>query len=273
MSDVSNVWDALRKRFESQEYAVFEEVRSETGFGRGPIRTADMIAMGLWPSRGLDIHGIEIKVDRGDWLKEKRDPEKAERIARYVDHWWLAVSDKDLVRDGELPAGWGLMALMKGRMHTVKVAPKRKAAPLDRRFIASLLRAAQRHRDRSVKKLQEELLRQTGAQKLIDEAYQRGCEDTDKRLSYEQRARIAEVERLREVLEQHERATKTFYEKSGIAFTDWEAGRIGEAVRVVLGGGAGPLEQSLRSLETTAIQIHQGIAAALKGLDGIPKPG
>lgn len=52
---------ALRQKFPAQEYALFFEVRSATGFP-GRLRSADALAMSLWPSRGLELHGFEIKV-------------------------------------------------------------------------------------------------------------------------------------------------------------------------------------------------------------------
>ena len=39
------------------------------GFAGGG-RYADAIAMNLWPSRGLAVHGFEIKISRGDWQRE-----------------------------------------------------------------------------------------------------------------------------------------------------------------------------------------------------------
>jgi hypothetical protein len=52
--------------------------------------------MSLWPSRGIELHGIEIKVSRNDWLKELGDPAKADEIARFCDRWWVAAGDESI---------------------------------------------------------------------------------------------------------------------------------------------------------------------------------
>jgi hypothetical protein len=92
-------------------YTRAEHVKVAAGFAAQ--RICDYMAMDLWTGygalRGPKLHGHEVKVSRSDWLTELRDPEKAEAFRRYCDFWWLVVSDKDIVKPGELPAGWGLM--------------------------------------------------------------------------------------------------------------------------------------------------------------------
>lgn len=56
---------ALKRRYAQPECAVVFEVAQATGFSAN--RHLDAIAMELWPSRGLALHGIEIKVDLYDW--------------------------------------------------------------------------------------------------------------------------------------------------------------------------------------------------------------
>jgi hypothetical protein len=46
------------------------QVGDATGADVG--RHADVVVMGLWPSRGLKLMGFEIKAGRGDWLGELR---------------------------------------------------------------------------------------------------------------------------------------------------------------------------------------------------------
>ena len=54
----------------------------------------------------------------------------------------LVVSDKALVKPGELPEGWGLIALDKrGSLRTVTSAPKLTPAPMPKKMLAGLLRA------------------------------------------------------------------------------------------------------------------------------------
>jgi hypothetical protein len=55
--------------------------------------------------------------------------------------WWVVVSDARIVRDGELPDDWGLMAMRNGRLAVIKKAPCREALTLTPTRLAALLRA------------------------------------------------------------------------------------------------------------------------------------
>ena len=143
----------------SVRYAYAEHVRSHAGFDAR--RTADFIAMDLWPMKGLHLHGHEVKVSRSDWLTELRDPSKAEEFKRYMDRWWLVVSDRSIVKPGELPDGWGLMAPDKhadnarpgvrthGNLRVIRPAPILTPEPMPRTMFAALLRAVSKtaHRE------------------------------------------------------------------------------------------------------------------------------
>ncbi len=63
--------------------------------------------------------------------------------------WWLVVPDAAMVRPGELPEGWGLMALAGGRLRAATRAPLRQPRPLPPERLAAFatdLRAtARRH--------------------------------------------------------------------------------------------------------------------------------
>src|SRR5690349_4873984 len=87
----SQIREALRERYAPPAWAFFEEVGNATGIRSS--RWADAVAMGLWHSRGIDIHGFEIKCNRNDFIRELRDPSKAEAVAEHCDFWWLAVGD------------------------------------------------------------------------------------------------------------------------------------------------------------------------------------
>ena len=140
----ADVIAALERRYNvtvgnGRRYATAYGVRSHAGFDAR--RTADFVVMDLWPSGGLRLHGHEVKVSRSDWLRELKDPSKAAEFIPYMNCWWLAVSDKRIVRPGELPDDWGLLALRGEHMTVVKPAPKRDAKPLPASRLAALLRA------------------------------------------------------------------------------------------------------------------------------------
>lgn len=125
-------------------YICAEHVRAGAGFEQ---RTADFIAVDTWESSmrqgWLTVHGVEVKVSRSDWLRELKDPRKAAEGMRYASHRWLAVPDPAIVREGELPDGWGLLCYAQSRGLIAKVAAADYGGePLSPSAIAALLRAA-----------------------------------------------------------------------------------------------------------------------------------
>jgi hypothetical protein len=136
--EAAEVLSVLKKRYAPPEWAFIEEVGDATGTRQS--RSADAVAMNLWPSRGLEVHGFEVKVRRPDWLSELKDPAKSAAIQRFCDRWWVVTGARDIVRVEELPPTWGLLSAAGGRIVCVKEAPKLEAVPPDRGFVASVLR-------------------------------------------------------------------------------------------------------------------------------------
>ncbi len=136
-----DIWELIRKTYPSKEYVLLSEVRDAAGFNAS--RSADGIAMNLWPSRGLELTGFEIKKSRTDWLKEKNQPEKAENIFKYCDRFYLiAGNDKVILNENEIPKSWGYMLAKGSRLVVVKEAPKLKPKECSRTFLASMLKRA-----------------------------------------------------------------------------------------------------------------------------------
>lgn len=106
------------------------------------LRTADFIALDTYESKGLDVHGHEVKVSRSDWLHELADPTKADAWKRYCNRWWLVVPDASIVRAGELPTGWGLLTIRGGKLHAAHRAPLLEPLPMPKPLWISLMRAA-----------------------------------------------------------------------------------------------------------------------------------
>jgi hypothetical protein len=101
------------------------EVGWNNGGGQGGC---DAIYVGFTSTSGRVLTGHELKVSRADWVKEMESPGKADAWADQCHQWYLVVSDPDIVREGELPPGWGLMVpnpRTKTRMD-VKVRPEHK---------------------------------------------------------------------------------------------------------------------------------------------------
>lgn len=106
------------------------------------LRIADFIAIDTHQSKGLEVHGHEVKVSRSDWLHELADPSKADAFKRYCNRWWLVVPDASIVRPGELPDGWGLLALRSGALHAFHRAPTLDPLPIPKPIWISLMRSA-----------------------------------------------------------------------------------------------------------------------------------
>lgn len=146
---------AMRRQWKAPAHAILWEVGDATGARHS--RLADAVIMGLWPSRGIDLEGVEIKTYRSDWLRELGNPAKAETIARYCDFWWVHAAP-DVVKAEELPAGWGLR-IYDGRIWTTPVpAVRRQAEPISREFLAALLRRSDQMNEKEARRVADELL-------------------------------------------------------------------------------------------------------------------
>jgi hypothetical protein len=236
---------ALAEKFAAPEYVLLPQVRNCTGLSK-QIRTADAIAMSLWPSRGLHLHGFEMKADRRDWLREKKDPAKADEIARFCDYWWLVAGEKDVVRDDELPPTWGLL-VPRGQALVIKSpAPLLTAQPCDRAFLAALLRKAQEY---------------VVPQAQIDEAVRRAVEqeqaDWKKYADAELRGVKRDLTNLLTTVRDFEQASGVLIEHA------WNVGKIGHVVRFVLDGGIEQAKRDLANLHGQAEAITQQIASIM----------
>ena len=137
----------LREKFAPPAYALFEEVKNQTGYQKRAERYADALALSLWPSRGITMTGFELKVSRGDWRKELDDPAKAAEFSKYC-HAWYVVAPEGIVERLELPATWGLIEVPtagRKRLVTKVEAPKLTPEPWDQAFVAALLRRQAEH--------------------------------------------------------------------------------------------------------------------------------
>lgn len=130
---------ALRLAHPLPEYVTLFEVPESTGTHYGS--RADALVITTLASRGFEMCGFEFKVSRADWLGELKNPAKADRIARYCDRWCV-FAPSGVVREAELPVGWGLWELLPAGGIRRSVQPAtREPEPMPRAFVASLMRA------------------------------------------------------------------------------------------------------------------------------------
>lgn len=236
---------ALRQKYCSDArgsaiaYAMLEEVRSETGYS-GHGRYADALVMSLWPSRGLELFGFEIKASRSDWVKELEHPEKAEPIFQYCDRWYLVAGSDNIVKPGELPPTWGLM-LPRGQQLVIKTeAPKLEPQPITREFLASIFRSTAREID-------------------IEPQLKQACDS-----SYEAGYKTGKEQGLKFGSSAGATLAK-FEETSGIKLDRaWEAGDIGAAVKRVMAAEHLKIKDQLQWHRKAMERILGSIDAALQ---------
>jgi len=236
---------ALRKRYLLPEWVFAAEVN----VGR---RRADAIALNTFPSRGFEVHGFEIKCNRGDLLKELKDPQKADEVAAFCDRWWMVVGDRSIVDPGEIPLTWGLMW-----PHGKSVIVKKQAEPLrndaatrwDIGFFSLFARRALLQDD-GEKPFQAQL------DAAMDEGIRQGKKVHESRMNY-----------LQEELERTKANLATFEETSGIKITRWDGQgqhrRMGEAVKVLMQRGVSDrhinrLDREADELEKLAKELREG---------------
>lgn len=158
-------------------------------------RRADAVHIGLWASRGAGtVEVCELKISRADWLKELKDPKKAEAWWPYCHVFWLVVPCEGIVQDGELPRGWGLMMPGgRGRRFKVIVKPEERKAELTPALLRTLLTNTETVRVNALRR-QEQMLRQKFYEQEQQTRRQRGV------FSEKDRRRLELLDRLEKAL-------------------------------------------------------------------------
>jgi hypothetical protein len=173
----------------------------------------------LWTSRGLVIIGFEVKVSRGDFLSELKNPAKSEAIMKFCDHWFV-VTPKDVVRDGELPKTWGHMEVNGRGCRVVKDAPDLEPIPITRVFMAAIARTVHKNEF-----MPEEI------QAKIDKAAK------DAR-TYEKASASYTVASLESEKKSLKDSINNFQETSGLKIDTYRGPKIAEAIRVMTEKGS-----------------------------------
>lgn len=251
METTDQVMQALENKYQAPIYAFLRNVGNATG-GRCH-HYADAIAMCLWASRGLNLIGFEVKVSRGDWLKEFKKPSKAEAIADYCDEWYLVIGDESILRFGELPADWGLMVPhTKTELKIVRESKRNvKPKPVDKFIMAAILRRAT-----------EQLLPES--QKMQE--YQRGLKDGEES---EKRHKCNELDWGQKRSERLQKVIADFELASGVDInSSWNsAEKIGDAAKSVLDGSYLKELESLKGLRRHAQNCLSSIDEEIKKLE------
>jgi hypothetical protein len=234
----------LEKKYAPPSWAFFTEVKSSVG---GGARRADGIAVAMWRSLGLEIHGFEVKTSRPDWVRELKNGGKSDEIFQYCHRWWI-VTGEELIYKDELPPTWGHQ-VVDGRGLSIKVkAPKLKPIPLTTWFVAEILR---RHFQsmKSPKQLELEYTRGFEAGK---------AQAAPVNLKYQ----LEKAEQLQKRLDQFEAA-------SGVKIDEYiGAKKIGEAVKTVLECGEVRICQDLEWARRQVFELLNELDSTIKTIKG-----
>lgn len=211
----------LVDRYRLPEWILAFEVGNGTG---GHLRRhADAVAMNCFPSKGLEILGFEIKISRADWQRELKQSAKAVPVGDYCDRWYVIAPDGVVLKE-ELPKAWGLMTVKArgGKLDqlyvVVNVSPREDVKPINRTFMASMLRNVGRVDANTLSKVEE-----------------RARNVAEERLTAFRRENRSSVEHA---LEHLKAQVRTFEEASGVSIEhEWDLGKIGSVLRILRESG------------------------------------
>lgn len=207
----------VERRYPQPGWTVLGEVRDGTGFSTAG-QSADAIAFGTWPSRGLKIIGFEFKSYRGDWLRELKNPEKAEAFVGFCDEWWLVTGSDGVAKLEEIPPSWGWAVGTNKGLVTIKQPDFRDPQPISRIFLMSIMR---------------NVAKAYVPAKRLKELVQKEITAFEKRAA---EARKYDEVSARNDLERLETQVKAFEQASGITIDRWSGGKeVGEVVKAVMG--------------------------------------
>ncbi len=157
----AEIIEVLRARHRSELF--FAELRAGAGYGGVAERRIDAWALHPHPSRSNCRTAYEVKVSRGDFLKELKDPKKRKAALLFSNEFYFA-APKGLITPGEIPAEAGLIEIIDNPRTKIVVtnddcvikgapphiwniavrAPWRDTPPPSWRFVASLIRNARK---------------------------------------------------------------------------------------------------------------------------------
>lgn len=141
-TSTNDIAAAIRGRY-GDGWLVLDQVANAPGFGGS--RRLDHLAVGVWGSNGARTIGLEVKVQRSDWLRELDQPEKHEAFRKHVCEFWFVVA-KGVAQKAEVPVGCGLLELRGSKLVAVVRAQQAQVTP-GPQLVAAILRAVVRRSD------------------------------------------------------------------------------------------------------------------------------
>jgi hypothetical protein len=245
-----STWEILRFKFPENEYVLIEEVSDASGFSRS--RSLDYMLINLWNSRGLAVTGIEKKSNRGDWLKELKQPEKQENHFKYCDYFYLLTDKDNVAKLEEIPDAWGWYHINGSQiLKTMKPAPKLNPLPIQRSLLCAMMRRAADKTNFVRNDSLEEHIKQKAESIRVERDYVLN----NKARSWED---------LKPKVDAFEAA-------SGLSITrGWQEDypkKLGETVKIIMNGGAKEYLESLQRIEKQIKHIHEGVIQKIEFLN------
>ncbi len=214
------VFKALESIYgDPERWTVVKQVPDATSFDKK--RTCDAMVFSCWKSEGIAVHGFEIKVARGDWLRELQQPEKSFEFRQRSNYWWIAAPE-GIVNLEELPSEWGLRTVAKtadGFSSKIRRQPTYYAdANWKVSFVVALARACWRLSPERL--ANADLIKQT-----YDQGYEAGKIAAERDgLDYKVRNEVAECRRI----------LAEFKDLSGFELHEWLVKDYAKAVRAFM---------------------------------------
>lgn len=186
----------LRRRYPAREWAAFVELRGFAGFSHGS--TIDFFAVNTWPSKRFWRIAVEVKVSRGDFLRELDRPQKRLQFVDVAHEFWFA-APAGMIKPPELPDGAGLLEVAGDKLRAKVRAKQREPEEPEFGFAVVMLKAAADERERHERRfdeLAEFAGRQIGIEDLRRLAHKWHVRERD-RIADQVRADIARERRER----------------------------------------------------------------------------
>lgn len=141
--------ELLRARHSGEVFV--EELRGGSGYGKDSERRMDAWAMHHYPSKGNQRTAYEIKISRGDYLRDIKQPLKHRPALTFSNEFYF-VAPEGMLKPEELPLFAGLIEVKANHpeyggklfLKNKVPAPWRDTTPPNWRFVVSLVRSVQK---------------------------------------------------------------------------------------------------------------------------------
>lgn len=200
------VLEILQDKYRLPEWAFFAELRAGTGYtyhkGRNPEQRFDAWVLNCWPSKKFLSIAFEIKVSRGDFLGEIKQPKKRKQAILLSNEFYF-VTPPGLVKKDEIPEDCGWMEITKrGKLHRRKKSPFNEKPHLDWGLLASIARRSPSGSESQYEEMKKRI--------SYLESRNRKLQETIRSLDWKRQEDYATIDALKGRLKEHESDLKCF---------------------------------------------------------------